>query len=56
MNSRKGDASEATKNSLLFFPTPIAIGLPNFATINSSGFCLSKTTIAYAPVTLVNAN
>ena len=27
--SINGEASEATKNSVLFFPTPIAIGLPN---------------------------
>ena len=42
----KGEASEATKNSSLFSPTPIAIGLPNFATIISLGFTLSKTAIA----------
>ena len=41
-----GEASEATKNSSLFSPTPIAIGLPNFATIISLGFTLSKTAIA----------
>ena len=40
--SIKGEASEATKNSSLFFPTPIAIGLPKRATINSFGLVLSK--------------
>ena len=37
-------ASDAIKNSSS--PTPIAIGLPNLATIISSGFSLSKTQIA----------
>jgi len=46
VNSIKGEASEATKNSSLFLPTPIAIGLPNLATIISLGFSLSKTAIA----------
>jgi hypothetical protein len=46
VNSIKGDASEAIKNSSLFFPTPIAIGLPSLATIISFGFVLSKTAIA----------
>jgi hypothetical protein len=44
--SIKGDASEAIKNSSLLFPTPIAIGLPNLATIISLGFSLSNTAIA----------
>ena len=44
--SIKGEASEATKNSELSLPTPIAIGLPRRAIIISFGFVLSKTEIA----------
>ena len=47
--SRKGDASLAIKNSSS--PIPIANGLPNRATTISSGLFLSKTAIAYAPIT-----
>jgi hypothetical protein len=49
--SINGVASEPTKNS--FFPIPIASGLPNLAAINSLGFLISKTTIPYAPITLL---
>jgi len=44
--SINGDASEATKNSELFSPIPMAIGLPNLATMISSGISISKTAIA----------
>ena len=47
--SIKGDASLAIKNSSS--PTPIANGLPSFATTISLGLFLSKTAIAYAPTT-----
>jgi len=42
--SKNGDASLAMKNSSS--PIPMANGLPNLATIISSGLFLSKTAIA----------
>jgi hypothetical protein len=49
--SKKGEASLAIKNSASFSPIPIAKGLPKRATTTSSGLFLSKTAIAYAPIT-----